>query len=125
MPYIAQDDRKALDSGSRQPATAGELNYMISTTVLASIKIGSRQTVLFDCLLLIGKEYIGRAGLNYAHINDVLGAYSGAALELRRRTRYCGVESRLISDVSDRFYSDVAAPYEDTKIAANGDLPYP
>lgn len=52
-------------------------------------------------LLLIG--YVERKGLNYAHIAEALTGCEGAKLE---------------------FYRRVAAPYEDKKIAENGDV-YP
>lgn len=52
-------------------------------------------------MLLIG--YCVRNGLNYQRINDCVGALEGAKME---------------------FYCRVAAPYEDTKIVENGDLPY-
>jgi hypothetical protein len=42
-----------------------------------------------------------RGQLNYQRINDVIGALEGAKLE---------------------FYRRVAAPYEDSKIAENGDV---
>ena len=48
-------------------------------------------------------EYIARMGLRYDNINEVVGALECAKLEMYRR---------------------VAAPYEDTKIVANGDV-YP
>lgn len=48
--------------------------------------------------------YFHEKGVSYQTINDVLGALEGAKLELYRR---------------------VAAPYEDTKIAQNGDVGYP
>jgi hypothetical protein len=47
-------------------------------------------------------NYFCRKGLNYQNINDAIGALEGAKLELYRRT---------------------AAPYEDMKIAENGDVP--
>jgi len=50
---------------------------------------------------LYALEYIQRKGLSYQHINDVLGALDGAKLE---------------------FYRRLAAPYEDKKIAENGDV---
>jgi hypothetical protein len=50
---------------------------------------------------LYALEYIQRKGKNYQHINDVLGALEGAKLE---------------------FYRRLAAPYEDKKIAENGDV---
>lgn len=49
------------------------------------------------------RRYVALHGLKYQTINDILGALSGAQAE---------------------FYRRVAAPYEDTKIAANGDV-YP
>ena len=47
--------------------------------------------------------YIEQQGKNYQHINDVVGALEGAKME---------------------FYRRLAVPYEDTKIAENGDV-YP
>jgi len=44
---------------------------------------------------------IHKGGLRYAHLNEVVGALECAKLELYRR---------------------LAAPYEDTKIAVNGDV---
>lgn len=49
------------------------------------------------------KSYVKSRGLSYQTVNDIVGALEGAKLE---------------------FYRRVAAPYEDTKIAANGDV-YP
>jgi hypothetical protein len=46
-------------------------------------------------------EYMDNWGHKYQHINDVIGALEGAKLE---------------------FYRRFAAPYEDTKIAENGDV---
>jgi len=46
-------------------------------------------------------EYIKEHGLNYQTLNDILGAVEGAKLEIYRR---------------------VAAPYENSKIAENGDV---
>jgi hypothetical protein len=49
-------------------------------------------------------EFLKLRGLSYENINAAVGALECAKLELYRR---------------------VAAPYEDTKIAANGDVYYP
>lgn len=54
-------------------------------------------------LTSIAIQYIQDNGLSYGIINDILGAFSGASAE---------------------FYRRVAVPYEDTKIAENGDV-YP
>jgi hypothetical protein len=50
---------------------------------------------------LYALNYMQRKGAKYQHINDVVGALEGAKLE---------------------FYRRFAAPYEDTKIAENGDV---
>lgn len=64
MPYIGKALRKTLDTGSL-PATAGELNYVITRTV---------------------DRYIERGGgLNYSAINEAIGALECAKLELYRR----------------------------------------
>ncbi len=55
----------------------------------------------YEITLLI-KKYMTKSGpLNYQTINDIVGALEGAKLEFVRR---------------------VVNPYEDTKIAANGDV---
>lgn len=79
MPYIKKRNR---DAASRMPCNPGELNFTITQ-------------------LCTG--YMVRNGLNYANINEVMGALESAKLE---------------------FYRRVAAPYEDKKIFENGDV-YP
>ena len=79
MPYITPAAREALDSG-RTPETAGELNYLFSR---------------------LASEYLVHMGLNYQHINDIVGALEGAKLELYRR---------------------VAINYEGRKLDKNGDV---
>ena len=82
MPYITQQDREALHEKAREPESAGELNYQLTTAVLG---------------------WIERQGKSYATFNAAIGALECAKLELYRR---------------------MVAPYEDTKIQANGDV-YP
>lgn len=77
MPYITPERRFALSE--EEPQTAGELNYLLT------------------CLV---KNYVTDHGLNYAIINDVVGALEGCKAEFQRR---------------------VVAPYEDKKIVENGD----
>lgn len=82
MPYIKQVDRIRLDDEGlgQSAAAAGELNYEFTKLI---------------------KKYLADNGLNYAKINDVVGALEGAKLE---------------------FYRRVVAPYEDQKIVENGDV---
>ncbi len=78
MPYIKQHRREALEEGDT-PKGPGELNYVFT---------------------LIANKYIEQWGLNYANMNDIVGALEGAKIEFCRR---------------------VMAPYEDIKIKENGD----
>jgi hypothetical protein len=88
MPYIKPDERATLDplidklaDALSDEAFAGQLNYVLSSLAAKLLK----------------KQ------LNYARVNEIVGAFECAKLELYRR---------------------VAAPYEDTKIEQNGDV-YP
>ena len=92
MPYIKNEDRqkfikdsnsgfiKLLDEVGNSCSNAGDLNY---------------------CFTVIAQNYLKQKGLNYQHINDIVGALEGSKMEMYRR---------------------IAAPYEDTKIAQNGDV---
>ncbi|WP_411971131.1 DUF6899 family protein [Halomonas rhizosphaerae] len=64
MPYIDQDRREALNSGSK-PETAGELNYLVTRLVDAYV--------------------VSHGGLRYSRINEVVGVLECAKLEAYRR----------------------------------------
>ena len=83
MPYLKQEDKDRLTLSYKprgSPQNPGELNYLF--------------TVIID-------RYLLEHGLNYQHINDIVGALDGAKAE---------------------FYRKVAAPYEEEKIQNNGDV---
>jgi len=80
MPYITKDRRQFLANGDIA-AGSGELNYAITTLIIAYVSLHN----------------------NYQGMNDVIGALEGAKLE---------------------FYARWVRPYEDYKIAVNGDV-YP
>ncbi|MFZ5876250.1 MAG: DUF6899 family protein [Nitrospirota bacterium] len=80
MPYITADARARLDAGGK-PETVGELNYAITR--------------------LVDSYLVKQGGLRYANLNEVIGVFECAKLELYRR---------------------VAAPYEDQKRAESGDV---
>ena len=82
MPYIHQDARDRLESGS-EPGDAGELNYAITRLVDA---------------------YIVRKGLRYANINEAIGALECAKLELYRRIA-APYEDRKIDESGDVYLS--------------------
>ena len=65
MPYVNQRDRISLITVSgKQPDTAGELNYVLTT---------------------ICDKYLVEKGLNYQNINEVVGVLECCKLELYRR----------------------------------------
>lgn len=80
MPYIRQERRDVLAEYLEVPLNSGELNF---------------------CFTKIIEHYLGVRVLNYAAINDIIGALEGAKLE---------------------FYRRVAVPYETRKIEENGDI---
>jgi len=80
MPSVAPETRGFLHTHPHLADSAGELNYAI--------------TRLLD-------SWLDERGVNYTHINAVIGVLECAKLELYRR---------------------VAAPYEDIKCAENGDV---
>ena len=89
MPYIKAEDRAKFHLHADHGAegiklvadTPGELNYCITVLVTAYLK--------------------RKVPFGYQHLNDVMGALTGAQLELYRR---------------------VTATYEDAKAAQNGDV---
>lgn len=82
MPYIEKSERARAE---QKPFTAGELNYSICRLILA---------------------YQGRKGKNYATINDILGALSGATLEYYRR-EVAGYEDKARDRNGEVFFDDV------------------
>lgn len=89
MPYIKESDKtrfidaeEAIREAFEAGVTPGDLNYIITRTILT---------------------YIARKGLSYTHLNDVVGVLDSAKAEFQRR---------------------LVGPYEDRKIAENGDVGY-
>ena len=87
MPYVDQYARDrfqhalgALEQAIAHRCTPGDLNYLFTKLALS---------------------YVRAKGLSYTHVNDALGAFTGASAE---------------------FYRRLAAPYEDAKRTENGDV---
>jgi hypothetical protein len=69
--------------------------------ILAGAKPQDPGELNFAITVLVDSYLEDKGGIRYAHLNEVFGAIDCAKLELYRR---------------------VAAPYEDEKIAENGDV---
>jgi len=88
MPYIPQIHRNDIHEDLMEsgvdfiPENAGEINYLVSALI---------------------NNYLKRNGLNYANVNEMMGAIECCKLEL---------------------YRIIAAPYEDDKAKENGEVYY-
>ena len=117
MPYVDKEARRRLESD--YPQSAGELNYVITKALFS----GLTNSRLSAHLLAVFEQYVEDSGLSYQTLNDIMGACSGAVFEhTRRKGRPHQQEVTVIQILRD-FYNEVAGPYENTKIASNGDIP--
>jgi hypothetical protein len=84
-----------ITQGARERVMDGTFHPMMTESITTTGELNFAITALID-------EYIASSGgVRYAVVNDVVGALECAKLELYRR---------------------VAAPYEDRKLAENGDV---
>jgi hypothetical protein len=132
MPYIKQERRDALNKWlslpresearikSPGPGDAGELNFCL-TMLLIDQKPPKQED--FEAVM---HAYIAsQVPMRYARLNDIVGAAECAVLEADRRAPHQYLYQKLLlSNAARKFYSQVAAPYEDTKIRENGDIHY-
>lgn len=111
MPYITQTARQVIADGG-PVSTAGELNYMITQSILHPFQFtkGPRELI---------ENYIKYHGLSYSIANDIVGSLECARREFKRRR---GINMKWLSEIADEFYDEKVAPYEDQKIQLNGDV---
>lgn len=118
MPYVAQEARAELET--RKPENAGELNYVL-TMILAQNDIYSADAGIEDLLWFAITDYLDRKDReSYGYYNEVIGVLRCAELEHLDRH---WVGAWLLSRLQKRLYAERVRPYEDTKIAENGDIP--
>lgn len=132
MPYIkAEDYTRAVEA----PAVPGELNYAITLMAISRLSGGLTFHEFGDAVRALVDGYLLLSGLSYTNGNAVMGVLDCAARELRRRTgRPSNLNYTKSADIveighqlgleRDRVYDTLLAPYEDLKIAENGDV-YP
>lgn len=126
MPYITPKQRQEIKTGAF-PRNPGELNFALSDFISKANPQGdyrkffklTLETYVASAL----KRTDGNGKLRYVHINELMGVVVSIMLELRRRRleKYILVLGQL-TDVAGEWYDRVAGPYEDTKIAENGDV---
>ena len=126
MPYIKSEEyARAL----MIPTAPGELNYAITTRAIQYLFGFINIQTLTEEVHDLCRAYINRIGMSYTNINAVIGVLHCCGMELVRRTyRNEGVlnDATMASVQFQRIvrllYRDLATPYEDIKIAENGDV---
>lgn len=134
MPYIPQKDRsRAVD----YPQKPGELNFAVTVRMLrlADPKVFYRETEFIADMQDITYDYLRLRApvpnmVTYGLLNEVMGVFICACSEFARRVPDVQEDPvamavlQTVSQFADDFYKQNAAPYEDQKIAENGDV-YP
>ncbi len=128
VPYIKIEDYARAVEAARNP---GELNYAITVKIITRLR-GELTCMEFDrALRNLTLGYIDRVGMSYTNGNAVMGVLDCAARELRRRVPPGVGHSTDVRKIERQLererkwvYDTLLAPYEDVKIAANGDV-YP
>lgn len=121
MPYLAQSRKEHINNGG-EPVTEGDLTYVFTKIVLDG---EDRYAVVEDVLRMLEIEataYLENGRDNYGTRCQVIGAFTCAALEYRRRKD--GPGAMLLHTAAEWWYAAKVAPYEDLKIQQNGDV-YP
>jgi len=126
MPYIKHTDYAI---ARMVPVAPGELNYAMTMRALQYLASHITIETLMGEVDVMCKEYINRVGISYTNINAVIGVLYCCGMELVRRTyrheeahNHATRASIQFRAIARQLYQDLAAPYEDIKIAENGDV---
>ena len=124
MPYI-----KPVDYGRalKTPSNPGELNYAMTMVACLYMRGDLSYNQFRDKIQNLVDEYIERLGVSYTNYNNAIGALECCGLELMRRVTgdYEDLADNCqeaMSWISTNLYFQHVAPYEDQKIAENGDV---
>ena len=97
MPYIAPDQRDALDPS---------LNWLIRDLVSDGFTVGQLNYIYSR----LANAFIKEHGLSYTHCNEVCGVFSAASMEFARRV-IAGYEDQKIAESGD-VYDCLDPPHE-------------
>ena len=126
MPYIKATDYVR---ASLEPVVPGELNYAMTMQaifyLMGQIDMGEFRGKVEE--LCAG--FMECNGVSYTNYNNMIGALTCCGWELVRRAndeRAVAADNcqKVLVEVGYRIYYELVVPYEDTKIAENGDV-YP
>jgi len=126
MPYITQRARFELIEKGEGPHHAGELNYLITMTIVNGVRDNVQTVLVMEKIKTLVEIYIGQKGRRYKIFNEVVGVLECAKLELVRRGKLhpnsTAWATDLLDEVKKALYTTNIAPYEDKKIEENGDV---
>lgn len=125
MPYIKPED---YERAIAKPAVPGELNYSLSMSAAALFRgVPNLEEFEVEVNRKVD-QYLTDNGISYTNYNNIIGCLSCCGWELQRRFKgtKLWLEAYAVADVlrgvAVDLYHERAIPYEDTKIAENGDV---
>lgn len=140
MPYITQEARARL-AGDPVPKTPGELNYLITLRIIREVEERGKSYATFNDiganmvsaqqLILSGEDALVEYDGFLRDVLDICGSYVWQRRGFFGDERFGmpeGIEGRSLSVIGalefalSEFKRRVVAPYEDGKIAENGDV---
>lgn len=123
MPYIQQGAKD--DLHYLQPRNVGELTYRFTVVALSDNHYSDK----YNDLMYSAKLYWGNGQKNFQRHAEVLGAFTAARHELKRRLECCSLKLGILADArwaleaaEGDYYIAEVGPYEDEKIKTNGDV---
>lgn len=122
MPYIRKEERADAESS---PIAPGELNYSITSLAIDVLTGDLSIESLTRLAYQRGVTYFEMQPPSYTNGNAVVGAYYCAAHELIRRladSEDVEMVADCLTNAASLFYTSHLAPYENKKIAENGDV---
>lgn len=122
MPYLKWSRKMELDKG-KLPKTPGDLTYLLSRELI-KVTTPRRYPESADYHKYI-TSYLGESP-NFASYAEVLGAIQATIFEFKRRKGLLHYwqqeEIHKLENVARALYIAEIGPYEDSKIAENGDI---
>lgn len=119
MPYVTKEARDYVRD--HVPTNAGELCYQLTMGVLAKSDYAATRRYALQCF----EQYVESRRLgSWQNFCDCMGATMGMAGEVKRQgfMETHQEQAKAVGDALGQYYKDVIAPYEDKKIAENGNV---
>lgn len=133
MPYITKQDRARLALKNQPAKTVGELNYLLTCAAIGEInRAGLSYTTInnivgeFEQVILCNGDLatteFGREIVGIAREAFVEWCFQDNAITKDQRLAVTAKVMGAFRCAQQEFYRRVAVPYEDSKIAENGDV---